>query len=94
MQIYRVHCPACGQLRLMARDITVTGSAYCFECPLCGTTVTKDASQRETELLLGHGAAEAACPRPVSPALTMDDVISFHQLLQDDRNIEAFLSIA
>ena len=76
----------------MARDITVTGSGYRFECPLCGTTVRAAASQQQIDLLVGHKAT--SCPRPVSPALTMDDVISFHQLLQDDRNIEAFLSIA
>ena len=94
MQIYRVHCGDCGQVPLMARDITVTGAGYRFRCPVCGATVSKAANRRQTELLRAHGAATPPDPAPIHPALTMDDVIAFHELLEDDRNIEAFLSPA
>lgn len=90
MRQFRVHCPSCGNVLVTAHDITVSGSTCSFECPSCGDPIRQSATPRETELLLAQGAAVAAeVPEP--PALTMDDLITFHQLLQDENWMQHLL---
>ena len=73
---------------------------YAFTCPVCIDFVTKPASRRTAALLIAAGvqpsemveAAPAAptmpdedlSPYPGLPALTLDDAIIFHFLLEDD----------
>jgi hypothetical protein len=73
---------------------------YGFECPLCWSPVMKPASRRTVALLISAGvipidigAAEGVgsvlpyddrSPDPLAPPLSLDDVITFHYLLEDD----------
>jgi hypothetical protein len=72
---------------------------YAFTCPVCVVSVTKPASRRTVALLIAAGVepceiAERATEPPIefedlSPdasaaALTLDDLIAFHFLLEDD----------
>jgi hypothetical protein len=73
---------------------------YRFTCPVCMDEVTKPASRRTAALLIAAGveptemqepaplaepmADEDLSPYPGLPALTLDDVIAFHWLLEDD----------
>ncbi len=89
MRQFRVQCQACGDVLVRARDVTLPGGCYCFDCPKCGAFVRQPAGERETELLAMHGAtvlADAPDPQPVAalPPLTLDDVITLHELLQND----------
>src|SRR3954453_4115408 len=92
MRQFRVHCPACGNVLVKARDITVSGLSCCFDCPRCGDAVRQPATQRETELLAAQGAEvvpEASAP----PPLTLDDLITLHQLLQDDDWMQSLVNV-
>jgi hypothetical protein len=69
---------------------------YAFTCPECLTEVSKPASRKTVALLLAAGvepveSAEARIlpfedrsPEPNAPRLTLDDLIAFHFLLEDD----------
>ena len=72
---------------------------YRFTCPVCMDAVTKPASRRTAALLIAAGVepTELADPTPTQPfpdedlppypdlaAFTLDDVIAFHWLLEDD----------
>ncbi len=69
------------------------GSCYRFSCPTCTETVTKPADQRIARLLTTGGVSVRVQgqhnePHPEAPgdgpALTLDDLISFHQLLETE----------
>ena len=72
---------------------------YAFMCPVCTMDVTKPASRRTAALLLAAGVepTETLEPTPTealsfddlspvadAPTFTLDDVIAFHFLLEDD----------
>jgi predicted RNA-binding Zn-ribbon protein involved in translation (DUF1610 family) len=69
------------------------GSCYRFSCPTCAEMVTKPADERIARLLttggvshrapIDHGGLHPEVPRQ-DPALTLDDLISFHQLLETE----------
>ena len=74
--------------------------AYHFVCSLCENSVSKSASRRTVALLIAAGiepvpadpadpvdaivSYDDLSPDPLAPALTLDDVITFHFLLEDD----------
>jgi predicted RNA-binding Zn-ribbon protein involved in translation (DUF1610 family) len=91
MRKYRVQCPSCGDVLVVARDVTVARSSYTFGCPDCGTVVCEPASRRVTELLVSHGAIVAMAEPAPPPPLTMDDLIAFHELLADDVWVRSLL---
>jgi hypothetical protein len=84
---------------LSVRDIAGEGS-YRFSCPECRTTVEKPADRKVVALLLSAGVEldegrnePSAIPemdeslyeeRPDGPPFTVDDIITFHFLLEDD----------
>ena len=83
---------------LSVRDTAGEGS-YRFSCPTCMNTIEKPADRKVVALLLSAGvelddelgvAAEEPAlendiePHRPGPALTIDDLINFHFLLQDD----------
>jgi hypothetical protein len=85
-------------VRLQIQDLTVqvgdddaTPSSYRFQCPLCKEIVSREATTRIVDLLVGAGApsvtwrwpAELAEPH-VGPALTPDDLLDLHVLLTTD----------
>ena len=72
---------------------------YAFTCPVCVIGVSKPATRRTAALLIAAGveptelrepgtepalAFEDLSPVPGAPALTLDDAIAFHFLLEDD----------
>ena len=86
---------------LSVRDIAGEGS-YRFSCPECRKTVEKPADRKVVALLLSAGVEldeetePAAAPtvpaafyeeRPDGPPFTIDDVITFHFLLEDDEEL-------
>jgi hypothetical protein len=80
-----------------ARDVTLPPGSYCFDCPQCGASVRQPAGERETALLASHGARVVADPADQGavvdlPPLTLDDVITLHELLQDDDWFQALLN--
>lgn len=93
----RASCPTCGDVELTSRDVTVQVCAtnnqgsYAFRCPECRVAVSKLAEQRIVDLLVSSGVrlsvwslpAELDEPRTGDP-LDYDDLLEFHQLLQED----------
>ena len=81
--------------------------SYRFLCPGCLDTVEKPADQKVVALLMSVGVdvegfeeaeqdslfqARDLEERPDGPPLTVDDLISFHFLLQDDDRLARALS--
>jgi predicted RNA-binding Zn-ribbon protein involved in translation (DUF1610 family) len=91
---------------LSIRDRAGEGS-YRFACPTCTHTIEKPADRKVVALLLSAGveldeqrreAEEAARdemaalePRPDGPPLSVDDLITFHFLLEDDEELSRLL---
>lgn len=75
-----------------AVDDAQPGSTYLFDCPSCFTEVVRDADTRIARLLSVGGVPTV--PRspsiphpedpPAGPALTVDDLLDLHRLLQRD----------
>jgi len=82
--------------------------SYRFTCPNCADDVEKRADRKIVALLVSAGVDiersesdqmlfddEEGEPRgvmPQGPVFSIDDVIEFHYLLEDDRYIEEFLA--
>jgi len=102
----RANCPTCGDVQLTADDLMVRVCAdtergsYNFRCPECHHAVAKDASQRIIDLLVSSGVrmqvwrlpAEAREERE-GPALTPDDLLDFHLLLQTEGWFESLAEV-
>ena len=98
MTTIRANCPTCGDVQLTSNELTVRVCAdddrgsYWFCCPECERPVTKDASPRIIELLVSSGVrkqvwrmpAEVREPHYSGEALTPDDLLDFHLLLERD----------
>lgn len=81
------------ELRVDERD--TSASFYAFACPSCFGTVRKPADERVVRLLIS-GGVEVLEPAPVGPpprrlferfdgpAITHDDILDFHALLETD----------
>lgn len=96
MTTIRATCPSCGEVEMGAGAILLQveqesgEGTYSFICPTCEETVSKPADKKVVMLLLSAGvtvseAVEATPtpePRPSGPALTADDLIDFHFLLE------------
>ena len=102
----RASCPGCGDVELTSRDVSVQVCAtnnqgsYAFRCPECNLAVSKMAEQRIVDLLVSSGVrlsvwsmpAELEEPRSGAP-FTYDDLLEFHQLLQQEGWVEALASV-
>jgi predicted RNA-binding Zn-ribbon protein involved in translation (DUF1610 family) len=82
--------------------------SYRFTCPSCADDVEKRADRKIVALLVSAGvdidrdgidqqadlfdAMEPLEERPPGPSFSVDDVIEFHYLLEDDRYIRDFLA--
>jgi hypothetical protein len=98
MTTVRAQCPACGDVKLQIHDLMVrvcaddaTTGSYRFRCPLCAETVQRAASARIVDLLVSAGAPHELWrwpaeldERPDGPALTPDDLLDLHVLLNGD----------
>jgi hypothetical protein len=94
----KAECSSCGVVRLRAHDLTVrvcvddeSQAAYRFRCPRCAVAVVHEASAAICALLVSVGVDEEAWHLPAElreqhdgPALTSDDLLDFHLLLQRD----------
>jgi predicted RNA-binding Zn-ribbon protein involved in translation (DUF1610 family) len=106
MATIRASCPDCGDVELTSADVTVRvcaddeSAAYSFRCPTCTMAVTKAAEQRIVDLLITSGVAAHVWHLPAElseprngPVLSHDDLLSFHELLQDDGWFEQLSSM-
>jgi len=98
MATIRASCPDCGDVELTTNDMTVRVCAedqrgsYAFRCPSCEMAVTKSAEPRIVDLLVSSGVElqvwtpplELREPKPVGEAFTHDDLLHFHELLQEE----------
>ena len=97
MSTIRASCPDCGDVELTSQDMTVRVCAednrgsYAFRCPACTMTVSKAAEQRIVDLLIASGVRVEVWrlplelqERPIGAPFTHDDLLSFHELLQDE----------
>ena len=81
---------------------------YAFACPGCSALVSKPASRRTASLLIAAGvmpaqmddpapppalAPEDLSPDPLAPPLTLDDLLAFHFLLEDDIGVAEEFSL-
>ena len=91
-----------SQLRLQIDMHSIAG-LYEFDCPACGACCVHPADKRIARVLIAAGvalewagrlAAEAAAEaetfeaRPAGPTFTLDDLLSFHELLETDEWFE------
>jgi hypothetical protein len=97
MATIRASCPDCGDVELTSQDMTVrlcvedNRGSYVFRCPTCRMTVTKATEQRIVDLLVASGVKVEMWTlplelreRPVGAPLTHDDLLAFHELLEQD----------
>lgn len=93
----RASCPTCGDVELTSRDVSVSVCAsnnqgsYAFRCPECAVAVSKLAEQRIVDLLVSSGVRLSVWSLPAEldeqktgAPLGYDDLLEFHQLLQED----------
>lgn len=104
----RASCAECGDVELRVDDVHVrvcaddNAGTYVFQCPRCDVTVVKDAETRVVDLLLASGVsmtmwalpAELCEPRRGGPAFTHDDLLDFHDALEDDSWFDRLLEDA
>lgn len=99
MATFTTTCPRCGSVSLAADRIElrvvsddVQPDCYTFTCPLCRQRIWKPADTSVVRLLRGGGvtpipiedSAPAETPPPGLSPLTHDDLLDFHQLLQQN----------
>ena len=98
MTTIRASCPTCGDVELTVKDVTVrvcaedNSGTYSFTCPQCTVAVSKPAEPRIVDLLVSSGVrmsvwhlpAEMFEPHAGGEAISHDDLLDFHELLEDD----------
>jgi hypothetical protein len=93
----RASCPGCGDIELTSRQVTVrvcsadNQGIYVFRCPDCAMMVSKSAEPKIVDLLVSSGVRMAVWHLPAElheahngPPITYDDLLEFHDLLQQD----------
>jgi predicted RNA-binding Zn-ribbon protein involved in translation (DUF1610 family) len=102
MATIRASCPECGDVELTTADMTVRVCAddqrgsYAFRCPSCAMAVTKSAEPRIVDLLVSSGVPmqtwtlplELSEPRPIGDPFCHDDLLAFHELLEQEGWLE------
>jgi hypothetical protein len=96
MTSIRTNCPRCGEVEMDASLVLLTlqgntgEGVYSFVCPVCEEVIEKPADRKIVTLLrsagveTAEGSHEVDESRPEGPAFTLDDVIDFHFLLQQN----------
>ena len=98
MATIRASCPTCGDVELTTKDVTVqvcstnNQGSYSFRCPDCRMAVSKPAEPRIVDLLVSSGVrmsvwhlpAEMFEPRAAGDVISHDDLLDFHELLEDE----------
>lgn len=106
MATIRASCPTCGDVELTSREVTVQVCAtneqgsYAFRCPRCRVAVSKLAEQRIVDLLVSSGVRLSVWSLPselaerrAGPAISYDDLLEFHHLLEQDDWVQRLLSV-
>jgi len=97
MATIRASCTDCGDVELTTADVHVrvctadNQGTYTFRCPVCHMAVVKKAEPRTVDLLVASGVAYSTWSPPLELSerrdgdpLTHDDLLDFHELLDDD----------
>jgi hypothetical protein len=97
MPTIRATCTDCGDVELTTADVRVrvcttdNSGSYLFRCPTCHMSVVKPAEPRIIDLLVASGVELSTWELPMElfelrsgPALTHDDLLDFHHLLESD----------
>jgi len=98
MATIRASCGDCGDVELTTADVHVrvctldAHSTYSFRCPVCMMTVVKPAESRTVDLLVASGVSyetwapplELSEPRGDGDPITHDELLDFHDRLNDD----------
>jgi hypothetical protein len=101
MATIRASCSECGDVELTTADVHVRVCAadnqgsYLFRCPLCAMTVVKPAEARTIDLLVASGVSyetwtpplELSEPRGSGSPISHDELIDFHDFLQDETQV-------
>lgn len=93
----RATCPSCGDVDLVISQIhaqlcvTDNRGSYSFSCPGCSSAVSKSAEPGVVDLLVSAGVDLTVWERPSDadevrehPVFTWDDVLAFHEALEQD----------
>lgn len=104
MTTIKATCGSCGEVSLSPEDIELRvdrrdaeASFYAFTCPTCLEIVRKPANDRVVRLLITGGVVVQELrpqPRFTGPRLTHDDLLDFHQLLEDDSWFDKLAALA
>ena len=106
MTTIRTTCPKCGEVDMGPESIVLCvhgegEGTYSFVCPVCSEDVEKQADRKIVSLLVSAGVSVAgglsAAPVPADDhpglaPLTMDDLIQFHFLLEDEGYLDQLLA--
>jgi hypothetical protein len=110
MTTIRTRCPSCGEVDMVADEISLILEAsgdrgeYGFVCPSCSDPVSKPANRKTVALLIAAGVepsvgdldhelpsrelpADDLGPDRDATPFTLDDLIAFHFLLDDEQAI-------
>jgi endogenous inhibitor of DNA gyrase (YacG/DUF329 family) len=103
MTTIRAQCPTCGDVILDAETLQIRicketqESAYIFSCPMCEKAVSKATTREISDLLVASGVKRTEWNLPLElkehkagPSITLDDLLDFHILLENDSWIENF----
>jgi hypothetical protein len=105
MATIRASCEFCGDVELTTDDVHVrvctvdSQGTYSFRCPTCDMTVVKPAEARTVDLLVASGVSystwspplELTEPRGVGGPITHDELLDFHDQLDDDLALHSAL---
>ena len=93
----RTTCPDCGDVEIDTGDVKVrvcvndNRGSYAFRCPACHRATVRPADQRIVHVLVESGVPLSMWRLPAElteartgPPLSHDELLTFHQLLQDD----------
>lgn len=97
MTVIRATCPTCEDVQLKIADVALrvctdtSDRRYIFTCPACLSPTSCEIDSEGAELLVSAGVEIQWWSLPSEmkevhsgPALTHDDLLSFHELLADD----------
>lgn len=103
----RASCTDCGDVELKVGDVTVrvcaddNSGSYVFKCPTCLLSVVKEAEPRVVDLLLASGVELQTWHLPAEldeaktgECFTHDDLLDFHDILQDEAWFDQLLAAA
>lgn len=105
MATIRASCSDCGDVELTTADVSVricddtNAGTYSFRCPHCQMMVVKSAETRTIDLLVASGVAFTTWRLPaelnethIGEPIDHDDLLDFHDLLQDETALEQALA--